>query len=169
MSEDKQKWKQTSGFAGDTEVAQVVCKEEDFKQWDEEAEENGKSRSRYLYSLIQEARAYRRHGLNGATCNQKRVQELEDEVSRLQKRVEEKESESSEAISFDPSTLKQDVLTDQYQSLEDILRRIVEEGILDDVLRQPVENQLYFLAAQDMVEYERGWGWKLTEDNGGAA
>jgi hypothetical protein len=61
--------------------------------------------------------------------------------------------------------LKQEVLTQQYQSLEEVIRGIIESGMLDDALRTPVENQLYFLAAQDLVEYERGWGWKLV--NGG--
>jgi ABC-type uncharacterized transport system permease subunit len=70
-------------------------------------------------------------------------------------------------ISLDPATLKQEVLSENYQSLEDILREIVESGALDEMLRQPVENQLYYLAAQDKVEYERGWGWKLAEENGG--
>ena len=166
MSEDKPQWKQTSGFADDTEVAQVVCKQEDLEKWDEEAEENGRTRSRYLYTLIEEARSYREHGLVQQDGSQKRIQELEQQVGQLQKRLEEKESESSEAVSFDPETLKQDVLTDQYQSLEEILRRIVETGILDDVIRVPVENQLYFLAAQNEVEYERGWGWKLTNGGG---
>jgi hypothetical protein len=165
-NDGKQKWKQSGGFAADTEVAQVVAKEEDLEQWDEEADKQGKSRSKYLYSLIQEARAYREHGFLGAEGDQARIQELEEEVSRLEARLQEKESESTEAVSFDPSTLKEDVLCENYQSLEEVLRRIVESGILDDALRQPVENQLYFLAARDEVEYKRGWGWKLAEQGG---
>lgn len=161
---DKQQWKKTSGFADDTEVAQVVCKEEDLKKWDEEASGN---RSKYLYTLIQEARAYRKHGFGTTEGDQARIQELEDQVQRLQARLEEKDSESSETISFEPSTLKNEVLTQQYQSLQEILQKIIESGILDDALRQPVENQLYFLAAQDEVKFERGWGWKL--EDGGAA
>lgn len=163
---DKQQYKETSGFADDTAVAQVVCKEDDLEEWDEEAPG---SRSRYLYTLIQEARAYREHGFGGGEGDHVRIKELEDEVERLQARLEAKESESGEAVNFDPSTLKDEVLTDQYQSLEEILRSIIESGILDNVLRQPVENQLYFLAAQDEVKFERGWGWKTVDNNGGAA
>jgi hypothetical protein len=161
---EKKQWQETSGFADDTAVAQIVCKEEDLEKWDEEA---SGSRSKYLYTLIQEARAYREHGFGGGDNSQARVKELEDKVERLQARLEAKDTESEEAISFEPSTLKQEVLTDQYQSLPEILKNIIESGILDDALRQPVENQLYFLAAQDEVEFERGWGWKLVE--GGAA
>jgi hypothetical protein len=163
----KEQWQKSGGFASDTEVAQVVCKEDDLEQWDEEAEEQGYgSRSKYLYDLIQEARSYREHGFLGARGDQARIQELEEEVDRLEARLEEKESESSEAVSFDPSTLKHEVLTDQYQSLEEILRSIIESGVLDDALRQPVENQLYFLAARDEVKFRRGFGWKV-DDNGG--
>lgn len=167
MEDDKQQWKQTSRFAGDTEIAQIVCKQDDLDQWDKEADRNGRSRSRYLYSLIQEARAYREHGLTNSTGDEKRVQELEDEVEQLRNRLDEKESGSSEAVNLEPQTLKQDVLTENYQSLEEVLRTIVEAGLLDDLLREPVEKQLYFLAAQDQIEYERGWGWKLPENNGG--
>lgn len=164
MSEDnKKQWKETGGFAEDSEVAQVVCKEDDLDQWDEEADKAGLSRSRYLYKLIQEARAYRENGLLRAEGDQAKIQELQEEVEELEHRLEEKESESSAAISFDPATLKE-ILSDNYQELDEILRRIVESGVMDEALRQPVENQLYFLAAQDEVQYERGWGWKLTEN-----
>ena len=167
--ENKKQWKETSGFAEDTDVAQVVCKEEDLDEWDEEAEEAGLSRSKYLYKLIQEGRAYREHGAMRSGGDQKRIQELKEEVAELEQRLEEKESESSAAISFEPDTLRT-VLNDNYQELDEILRSIVESGILDEALRQPVENQLYFLAAQDKVEYKRGWGWKLADsDNGGDA
>ena len=167
-NEEKEQWKKSGGFASDTEVAQVVAKEDDLKEWDEEADEQGyRSRSKYLYDLIQEARSYREHGFLGAQGDQARIQELEEEVERLEARLEEKESESSEAISFEPSTLKHEILSDQYQSLEEILRNIIESGVLDDALRQPVENQLYFLAARDEVKFQRGFGWKLTGDNGG--
>ena len=162
---DKQQWKETSGFADDTAVAQIVCKEDELEKWDEEA---SGSRSKYLYTLIQEARAYRKHGFGGGDGSQARVQELEDEVERLQRLLEERDSDSTDSIRFEASTLKQDVLTDQYQSLEEILRRIIESGMLDEALRQPVENQLYFLAAQDEVVFERGFGWKLVDGDGGA-
>lgn len=163
---DKKKWKQTSGFAEDTEVAQVVCKEEDLKKWDEEAPS---TRSKYLYTLIQEARAYRKHGLVSPDTDHVRIQELQDKVERLEARLEEQRSGSKEAVSFEPSTLKDKILTDNYQSLEEILKTIIESGLLDDLLRQPVENQLYFLAAQDEVMFERGWGWKLAGSDGGVA
>jgi inactivated superfamily I helicase len=144
-----------------------IYPEEDLaEEWRSEAEEQNSSLSQYLQKLINEARSYREHGLVGTgDTGQKRIQELEEKVQRLEKRLEQKESESTDSITFDPETLKQEVLTQQYQSLEEVIRGIIESGMLDDALRTPVENQLYFLAAQDLVEYERGWGWKLV--NGG--
>ncbi len=145
-----------------------IYPEEDVaEEWRSEAEEHNTSLSQYLQKLINEARSYREHGLVGTgDTGQKRVQELEEEVARLEKRLEQKESESTDSISFDPETLKEEVLTGQYQSLEEVIRSIIESGILDDALRTPVENQLYFLAAEGEVDYERGWGWKLAQNGG---
>ena len=150
-------------------AVKIYPEEEVAEQWEEYIEDRDISLSQYLQNLINEARSYRQYGLVETGDDQRRVQELQERVEQLQRRLEEKDSESTEAVSFDPETLKQEVLTDQYQSLEEILQVIVESGILNDILLGPVENQLYFLAAQDEVEYERGWGWKLVEDNGGAA
>lgn len=148
-------------------AVKIYPENEVAEQWREEADDQEISLSRYLQNLVNEARSYREYGLVQPDGSQSRVQELEEEVEQLQRRLEEKESESTEAVSFDPETLKREVLTDQYQSLEEIIQRIVESGILNDVLLGPVENQLYFLAAQDEVQYERGWGWKLAEEESG--
>ncbi|EMA11540.1 hypothetical protein SAMN05443574_103243 [Haloarcula vallismortis] len=150
--------------AEDTAEVKIYPPEEVADEWRQEAEEHNRSLSKHLQKLIYEARSFKEHGLIGTgETSQKRVQELEEKVARLEKRLQQKESESTDAVTFNPETLKQEVLTGQYQELEDILRNIVESGILDDALRQPVENQLYFLAAEDEVEYERGWGWKLKQ------
>jgi hypothetical protein len=153
----------------DRREVDISPSEEVAEQWSEEADDQDISLSQYLQNLIHEARSYRRHGLVQTDGSQKRVQELQDEVEELQRRLEQKESESTEAVSFDPETLKQEVLSSQYQSLDEILQTVVESGVLNDVLLGPVENQLYFLAAQDEVEYERGFGWKLTEEGAGGA
>lgn len=148
-------------------AVKIYPEQEVADQWRDEADDQDLSLSQYLQNLIHEARSYREHGLvGGGNTSQKHVQELEEQVQHLEKRLEQKEAESTEAVSFNPETLKTQVLTEQFQSLEEILRTIVETGVLDDVLRQPVENQLYFLAANDEVSYERGWGWKLADNTG---
>lgn len=146
-----------------TDKVQVYTAQKLKDQWQEEAEEEGLSISSYVEKLVQEARVYRSEGVLRDESDQELVAELQQEIERLNQRLEEQESRASEGINFDTATLKQEVLTDNYQTLEDILRKIVEGGALDDLLRQPIENQLYFLAVQDEVEYERGWGWKLSE------
>ncbi|WP_313694103.1 hypothetical protein [Halorarum halobium] len=150
-------------------AVKIYPEKEVAEQWSDEADNQDISLSRYLQNLIHEARSYRQHGLVQTDGSQRRVQELEEEVEALRNRLEQKEAESAEAVSFDPETLKREVLTDQYQSLEEVLQTIVESGILNDVLLGPVENQLYFLAAQNEVQYERGWGWKLSEEESGGA
>lgn len=162
MTEDqKDQWKETGGFAEDTEIAQIVCKTEDIERWDKKAEEADLSRSRYLYKLINEAESYREYGMQVPSQDLGRAEELKEEIQRLEKKLERKESENSEAVSLDPETLK-DALSDNYQELGEILHALVESGLMDDVLRKPVENQLYFMAAEDEVKFERGWGWKLV-------
>jgi hypothetical protein len=39
--------------------------------------------------------------------------------------------------------------------------------VLGTQLRTPVEDELYDLASQDRVEYERGHGWRLTDGGDG--
>lgn len=54
-------------------------------------------------------------------------------------------------------------LSAEYQTLPEILQEIVESGALDNLIRKPIEDELYYLASQDRVEYERGHSWRLTE------
>jgi len=162
-------WRSTAGVADSTDKIQVYTAQKLKDELQEEAEEEGLSISSYVEKLVQEARVYRSEGMPGSEGvlrdenDEQSITELQQEIEQLNQRLDEQKSESSEGINFDPATLKQQVLTENYQSLEEILRKIVEGGVLDNLLRQPVENQLYFLAAQDEVEYERGWGWKLAD------
>ena len=162
-------WRSTAGVADSTDKIQVYTAQKLKDELQEEAEEEGLSTSSYVEKLVQEARVYRSEGMPGSEGvlrdenDEQSITELQQEIEQLNQRLDEQESESSEGINFDPATLKQQVLTENYQSLEEILRKIVEGGVLDNLLRQPVENQLYFLAAQDEVKYERGWGWKLAD------
>lgn len=57
------KWKETAGVSDHHARVTIVCHEDDAETWMEEADENGyPNRSRYLYELTQEARAYRDEG-----------------------------------------------------------------------------------------------------------
>ena len=59
-SEDEQSW---ARLRDETTRADVYCHEDHKQEWQEEAEHNGQSLSRYLYDLIEEARGYREGGL----------------------------------------------------------------------------------------------------------
>jgi len=82
---------------------------------------------------------------------------LIDELAR------EREQRSGRVAIDDPDFLQQ-FLWEQYQPLPRIMQRVLESGALDDLVRKRIEDQLYFLASQDRVEYEPGHGWKLATD-----
>jgi len=165
--QNRARWKQNTGLAADSTVAQIVCSETDLDTWDDEADHHGfPSRSKYLYTLIQEARAYRRHDIGGPHRAQQRINELEQRIATLQEQNhDDTQQASSQQLFNDPEQVKQ-YLTDQYQPLPAILQQILESGIVTDLVRQPVENHLYYLAAHNDVVYERGHGWKLAANGG---
>lgn len=164
MTDEKAQWKKTGGFAKDSTVAQITCKEDDLDEWDKEAENRGyNSRSSYLYELIQEARAYRERGFLGGYGAQDRIQELETQIEHLEEKLEKEQSKDSGVTRFEDPEFVKDHLTPHYQPLEEIIRTIVESGAVNNLIRKPVENQLYKLAQRGEVEYERGHGWKLSQ------
>lgn len=166
---DKKQWKETIGLPADKTVAQVVCSEKHKEEWKTEADENGyPSMSKYLYELIQEARAYRNEGYLAHHESEEQITELQEEVDRLERKLEaEQKRQAGDVMIDDPAFVRQ-FLSDNYQPLTDILQDIVESGALDGILRKRVEEQLYFLASQDEVAHERGWGWKLVGNGGDA-
>jgi hypothetical protein len=154
------------GLATDTTVAHIYCACRHKTDWKAEARQNGyTSLSNYLYDLILEARSYRRAGF-AVSAPVDRLDELEAEVDALEQKLQRERQEHSgdRASVDDPDFLKQ-FLTTEYQSLADLMQRVVESGALDNLVRQRVEDQLYYLAAQDRVQYEPGHGWKLTDPN----
>jgi len=168
MSDDKDQWKQTAGLAADSTVAQIVCKEPDKKEWDEEAEEKGyRSTSKYLYELVQEARAYRQQGYLAHHQSKEEIAELKSRIEKLETQLERERNKESGTTKIDDIDFLEQFLTTEYQTLPEILRDIVESGALDNLIRKPVEDELYYLASQDRVEYERGHGWRLTDEGDG--
>ena len=164
MSDDKDQWKQTSGLAADSTVAQIVCKEPDKEEWDVEAEEKGyRSTSKYLYELVQEARAYRQQGYLAHHRSEEKIAELKTQIQELETQLEREQTQESTTTELADIEFLEKVLSTEYQTLPEILRAIVESGELDRQIRKPVEDELYYLASQDRVEYERGHGWRLVD------
>lgn len=160
-------WHAQTGVSADTVRVPIVCKKRHREQWDEEAAEKGFSnRSRYLFNLIQEARAYRENSIRGSRQAEQQIQQLQTEIERLKEELEHERRKTSGRPAVDDIDFVERFLTDNYQPLSEILKEIVESGALNDLIRKRVEDQLYFLAEQDRVEYQRGWGWRLTENGG---
>jgi hypothetical protein len=89
---------------------------------------------------------------------QNRVQELEERLAAAQKDTE------AGTAAFDEADLRDRVLTDEYLTMEEIKHRIAETGLLDEALLNPLENQLWKLVAWDEATYQRGYGWKLVDN-----
>jgi len=168
MSDDKDQWKQTSGLAADSTVAQIVCKEPDKEEWDQEAEEKGyRSTSKYLYELVQEGRAYRQQGYLAHHRSEEKVAELKAQIKELETQLEREQNQESDTTELADIDFLEKVLSAEYQTLPEILKNIIESGELDNQIRKPVEDELYYLASQDRVEYKRGHGWRLTAGGDG--
>jgi len=163
MSDDKDQWKQTAGLAADSTVAQTVCKEPDKEEWDQEAEEKGyRSTSKYLHELVQEARVYRQQSYLAHQQSEEQIAQLKSRIEELEKQLERERKKESTTTKIDDIDFLEQFPSTEYQTLPEILRDIVESGALDNLIRKPVEDELYYLASQDRVEYERGHGWRLT-------
>jgi len=160
-------WKDSTNLPESTTKVTLYCSEDDKEEWSQEVEEKGyKSRSKYLYELIQEARAYREQGFLAHHESEEKIEELKQKIEHLEKRLENQEQQSSGRTTVDDVDFLEKFLGDTYKPLDQILREIVESGALDDLIRKRVEDQLYFLAQQDRVEFERGHGWKLSNKGG---
>lgn len=154
-----------------TETVYIYCTPEEKQAWERSAKQDGRtSLSSYLSDLIKEAQALRDEDYRGRTQLEQRVQELEEEVARLEAALEAVQDDTTVEESLqhqldmdDPRFLRQ-VLTEEYQSFPEIVQQIIESNVLDTLVRKPVERGLYELAAEDTVEYRRGCGWKLAEE-----
>jgi len=161
-------WQAQTDVADDTVRVTLVCKEHNRETWDQEAAEHGyQNRSRYLLHLIEEARAYRNNEIRGPGHAEQRIQELQSDIDRIQAELEQERKKGGGRTEIDDIDFLERFLESNYKPLEQILQEIVESGVLNDLIRRRVEDQLYYMASQDRVEFERGWGWKLSKEAGG--
>lgn len=161
-------WRDYTGLSDEKTRVRIYVPERDVEEWDSEVEERGyRSRSQYLYELVQEARAYREEGFLSHHRREEEAKQLREEIRKLEKQLEAQNKKSSGRTEITDFDFLEKFLSSQCKGLDQILKEIVESGALDDLIRKRVEDQLYFLAEQGLVEYRRGWGWKLAEDNGG--
>lgn len=152
-------WEAQLNLSPTSTQVSITCTKAEGDQWSAEAEANGfRSRSQYLHTLIQEARGYRQHGVFDATDADDRIDQLEAQVALLEQELErERQKHSGREHVDDPEFLEE-----TYTPFEELLQRIVESGALTGLIKNRVEDQLYILAAQDRVEYQSGFWWRLT-------
>lgn len=164
QASERPQWEKSMGLAeGKTQIS-LTCSKEERDLWKQEAARNGySSRSKYLYDLIQEARSIRQMGFLGAHKAPDRIEELEAQVRELERQLAAEREQTPGRLDIDDPEIIRQALSDQHRSLPEILKTVVESGALDETIRKPVEDQLYFLASQGRVEYEPGFGWKLSE------
>jgi len=132
----------------------------------QEADEQGYgSRSKYLYELIQEARAARQEGFLAYSQNESKVEELQLQVEQLQGDLEDARNSNLGKIDIEHEEFVTAFLTDRYQEFESILKEVTGSGVLTGIVKDAVEEQLFDLAEEDKVEYKQGYGWRLTHDD----
>ncbi|MEE6209029.1 hypothetical protein U3A55_02505 [Salarchaeum sp. III] len=82
-------WETEVGLSEETTYVAIYPSRKHAEEWMEEAEEQGYgSRSKYLYELIQEARAARQEGFLAYSQNESKVEELQLQVEQLQDDLE---------------------------------------------------------------------------------
>ena len=112
--------------------------------------------------MIQEARAYRKHGVFADRSREDRIEELEAQVASLEGELKWERLKRGGRIEVDDFAFLERYLEGSYQTLPELLQEIVESSALDGLIRERIEHELYVLAGQDKIEYERDSGWKLA-------
>ena len=159
--QEKKQWQKSGGFAADSKMVHIIVPESRADTWDQEADHSGfNNRSDYLRTLIAEARAYRSDDTIRPRQAEQKIRSLRSKVQQLEDQLENEQRAGAGSMTFDDPRFVERFLTTSYQPLDEILQTIMESGAVENLIRKPVEDQLYFLAAQDDVEFKRGWGWK---------
>lgn len=147
----------------ETTRADVYCHEDHKQAWQEEAEHNGQSLSRYLYDLIEEARGYREGGLPLLESKDERVDELESRIQELQDELEQARAQQGTGTRLTIDDLVEEELTHQCRTIDEILEDIKANDEVSEHLRRQIEERLYSLTEEGVAEFQRGHGWRLTE------
>lgn len=163
------KWEKDVGLSEETTYVALYPNRGHAEVWMEEAKEQGYgSRSKYLYELIQEARAARQEGFLAYSQDESKIEELQLQVEQLQDDLQKARNTEPGEIDIEHEEFVTAFLTDRYQEFETILKEVTGSGILTGIVKDAVEEQLYELAEQDKVEYKHGYGWRLVQNDSDA-
>jgi len=156
-------WKENMGMSQDTGLVKIYVPMSHKETWQQEADEKSyKSTSKYLHELIQEARATRDEGFLAPQGSEQEVQRLKKKIEELEVRLAQARQQSRDSVTIDDAAFLKQFLTGEYQTFDELLKRIVESDTVDELLREPIEDELYFLAACEEVTFEHGHGWRLA-------
>lgn len=155
-------WMQQLQLSKNTGYIQIYTDAKLKEKLEEEAEEQGCSVSEIGAELLVEALAIREQPKR-LTASNNEEDELREKVEQLEQQLEAEKQDTEISLKFDEQDLKQHVLTENCQTLEEIKHEIAKQGFLDEAVLKPLENQLWKLVAADEVEYDRVHGWKLKE------
>jgi IMP dehydrogenase/GMP reductase len=156
-------WKENMGMSQDTGLVKIYAPMSHKETWQEEADEkNYKSTSKYLHELIQEARAIRDEGFLAPQGSDQEVQRLKKKIEELEDRLAQAKQQNRDSVTIDDSAFLKQFLTEEYQTFDGVLQKVVESDTVDELLREPIEDELYFLADREEVEFEHGHGWRLA-------
>ena len=150
-----------------TSRVSIYCTSSDKERWTTEADDAGySSRSEYLFELVQESRRYREKGFLSREQKQEEIRRLNSEIERLEAELENEANHGSELIhSLENPEMVKRILSSQYQPLAVIVDALLTYDAVAVDARDPVERALFQLAQRDEVEYRRGYGWRLTEED----
>lgn len=129
------------------------------------------SQSQAAANLLLEGLLSANTGGQGRQPSQTSPSELQERVQELEEKLEaERNSEAAGLGNFEPRDVKNRLLTDQYQSFDELKAQLSKSGLIDEAVLQPLENQLWKLVAWNEAEFQRGHGWKLLDgENGGGS
>lgn len=162
-------WEEGVGLSEETTYVALYPSRKHAEQWMEEAEEQGYgSRSKYLYELIQEARAARQEGFLAYSQNESKVEELQLRVEQLQDDLEDARNSEPGEIDIAHEEFVTAFLTENYQPVEKVLHQVTDSGVLTGIVKDAVEEQLFDLAEENKVEYKQGYGWRLAHEDADA-
>lgn len=159
-------WETEVGLSEETTYVAIYPSRKHAAEWMEEAEEQGYgSRSKYLYELIQEARAFRQEGFLAYEKNGSEVEELQLQIEQLENDLEHERQKDPGEIPIEHEEFITAHLTDRYQPFKRLLKEVTNSGVLTRIVKDSVEEQLFELAKENKVEYKPGYGWRLTQEN----
>ena len=133
-------WKENMGMSQDTGLVKIYAPMSHKETWQQEAnEKNYKSTSKYLHELIQEARAIREEGFLAPQGSDQEVQRLKQKIEELEDRLAQTKQQKRDFVTIEDAAFLKQFLTEEYQTFDEVLQKVVESDTVDELLQEPIE------------------------------